>query len=175
LRGYPFVSWSAARAAKATIPRQSRGPYDLSRSKRLFRGRWRSPQLIRELEVLPSCLTMMTAPRTLHSHLVWPTYNIWSIELLPRVVCFGGSRSGASSVDYFSICQTFAASLGRLATFRRKIGFLRRKVAMRHLGVITILIHVNCEFKAAMQPRGTSSFFSDNPYSQNTELKLRPF
>jgi hypothetical protein len=26
-----------------TIPRQSRGPYNLSRSKRLFGGRWRSP------------------------------------------------------------------------------------------------------------------------------------
>src|SRR5215472_17018072 len=27
---------------------------------------------------------MMTAPRTLHSHLVRPNYSIWSIELLPR-------------------------------------------------------------------------------------------
>ena len=32
-------------AQRVTIPRQSRGPYDLSRSKRLFGGRWRSPQL----------------------------------------------------------------------------------------------------------------------------------
>src|SRR5215469_18043400 len=97
---------------------------------------------------------MMTAPRTLHSHLVWPTYNIWSIELLPRSCAVAARDRVLRRWTTSLYVKLLLPSLGRLA--------------MRHLGVIIILIHVNCEFKAAMQPRGISSLFSDN-------RKLRPF
>jgi len=43
-----------------------------------------APPISPTREVLPSTLTMTTAPRTLHNHLVWPNYHTWSIELLPR-------------------------------------------------------------------------------------------
>ena len=46
-RCYAVTNDKRRTGVRVTIPRQSRGPYNLSRSKRLFGGRWRSPQLVR--------------------------------------------------------------------------------------------------------------------------------
>jgi len=67
---------------------------------------------------------MTTAPRTLHSHLVWPNYDTWSIELLPRscaLAAHGREHRWTTSL-YVKLLlpprQSRGASLGRLDTRR---------------------------------------------------------